>query len=149
MGPTVTPGYFEREEATRLAKIQTPAGLIHRMGDVGYTDAQGRVWFCGRKTHVVRTPTGPLYSIQVEGLFNVHPALKRSALISFQGDAGLVVELKKGFKFDQVKADLEKINQTLSHPMKVILSHPAFPVDVRHNIKIDRIALSEWAKGRV
>ncbi|MCE3013954.1 MAG: AMP-binding protein [Proteobacteria bacterium] len=149
LGPTVTPGYFEREEATRLAKIQTPAGLIHRMGDVGYTDAQGRVWFCGRKTHVVPTPTGPLYSIQVEGLFNVHPAIKRSALISFQGDAGLVVELKNGFKFDQVKADLEKINHTLSHPMKVILSHPAFPVDVRHNIKIDRIALSEWAKGRV
>lgn len=149
LGATVTPGYFEREEATRLAKIQTPHGLIHRMGDVGYKDVQNRVWFCGRKTHVVHTSQGPLYSIQMEGHFNVHPAVKRSALISYAGEAGIVVELKKGFKFKNVKEDLEKINQKLSHQMKVILSHPAFPVDVRHNIKIDRVALSAWAKGRV
>lgn len=148
LGPTVTPGYFEREEATKLAKIQTPEGLIHRMGDVGYKDEQNRVWFCGRKTHVVQTPKGPLYSIQIEGLFNVHPAVKRSALISFEGEAGIVVELKKNHKFSSIKPELEKINQTLPHKMKVILSHKGFPVDVRHNIKIDRLALSAWAKGR-
>ncbi len=148
LGPTVTPGYFERAEATRLAKIQTPQGLIHRMGDVGLKDSQGRVWFCGRKTHVVQTSLGPMYSIQVEGLFNVHPAVKRSALISYEGEAGIVVELKKGIKFKSVLSDLEKINQGLPQKMRVILSHPGFPVDVRHNIKIDRIALSQWAKGR-
>lgn len=148
LGPTVTPGYFEREEATRLAKIQTPEGLIHRMGDVGYKDEHGRVWFCGRKTHVVKTSQGPLYSIQVEGYFNVHSAVKRSALISYEGEAAIVVELKKGHKFKDVKSDLEKINNSLPQKMLTILEHRSFPVDVRHNIKIDRVALSAWAKGR-
>jgi hypothetical protein len=26
--------------------------------------------------------------------------------------------------------------------------HPAFPVDVRHNIKIDRTKLSQWAQNQ-
>jgi len=26
-----------------------------------------------------------------------------------------------------------------------VLFHPGFPVDVRHNTKIDRLALAEWA----
>ena len=26
--------------------------------------------------------------------------------------------------------------------------HPAFPVDVRHNIKIDRVKLSAWAQNK-
>jgi acyl-coenzyme A synthetase/AMP-(fatty) acid ligase len=25
----------------------------HRMGDVGYIDDKGKLWFCGRKSHVV------------------------------------------------------------------------------------------------
>ena len=42
-GPVVTREYFNRPEATKLAKIADPARgvLYHRMGDVGYRDGQG------------------------------------------------------------------------------------------------------------
>ena len=45
--------YFDLPAATLLAKIQDPVngGFYHRMGDVGYFDGSGRLWFCGR-THI-------------------------------------------------------------------------------------------------
>ena len=36
----------------------------HRMGDVGYFDEQGRLWFCGRKSQRVEAVSGPLYTEQ-------------------------------------------------------------------------------------
>ncbi|MET0581174.1 MAG: olefin beta-lactone synthetase, partial [Pseudoxanthomonas sp.] len=85
-GPTATDSYFNRESATRTAKIREtlPEGserIVHRMGDVGYYDAQGRLWFCGRKTQRVETVDGPLYTEQVEPIFNTHPEVKRTALV--------------------------------------------------------------------
>ena len=55
--------------------------IVHRMGDVGYFDGQGRLWFCGRKTQRVETADGPLYTEQVEPVFNTHPDVKRTALV--------------------------------------------------------------------
>ena len=45
-GPMVTQRYYNREEATALAKIaDDDAGTtLHRMGDLGYLDEQGRLW---------------------------------------------------------------------------------------------------------
>ena len=53
----------------------------HRMGDAGWKDAQGRLWFCGRKSHRVETPDGALYTEQVEPVFNVHARVRRTALV--------------------------------------------------------------------
>src|SRR6185369_9059841 len=100
-GPQVTAAYFSRPEATRLAKIADPAGgFWHRMGDLGYLDEKGRVWFCGRKSHRVITSEGTLYTIPVEGVFNTHPEVFRTALVG-TGKPGkqrpvLCVELEKG-----------------------------------------------------
>src|SRR5690606_39338033 len=53
-GPVVTRAYFRRDASTRQAKILAGDGtFFHRMGDVGYLDASGRLWFCGRKAHRV------------------------------------------------------------------------------------------------
>ena len=47
----MTRAYHARPEATALAKIAGPDGTVwHRMGDVGYLDDRGRLWFCGRKS---------------------------------------------------------------------------------------------------
>ena len=48
-GPVVTREYFNRPESTALAKIESETGDVirHRMGDVGYRDERGRLWFCG------------------------------------------------------------------------------------------------------
>jgi olefin beta-lactone synthetase len=150
LGPTVTPGYFENEKATRLAKIKTSSGLVHRMGDVGYKDDQGRVWFCGRKSHVVNLNHQRFYSIKVEGIFNTHPKVKRSALVRGLDELVVVIELNpKEVWSESLVEELRVLGQKHEQTKMItkFLKHKSFPVDVRHNIKIDRLALSKWAQG--
>lgn len=82
-GPVVTKRYFKRDAATKLAKIldERTGEVLHRMGDVGYVDAQGRLWFCGRKSHRVETPYGPLFTDMVEPIFNTSDWVRRTALV--------------------------------------------------------------------
>ena len=88
-GESVTREYFARPDATRSAKIPdagSDAGpprpdFWHRIGDVGYLDADGLLWFCGRKAHVVETAGGPMFSVCCEAIFNEHPRIYRSALV--------------------------------------------------------------------
>lgn len=162
-GPTVTDSYFNRKEATRVAKIrEVLAGggerIVHRMGDVGYFDAQGRLWFCGRKTQRVETADGPFYTEQVEPVFNTHPAIRRTALVGV-GALGrqvpvLCYELRAGIpKMAQasVAEELRAIGARLPHTMRIahFLPHPGFPVDIRHNAKIGREKLAAWAAERI
>ncbi|MBS0214113.1 MAG: AMP-binding protein [Proteobacteria bacterium] len=186
-GPTATDAYFERPEATRLAKIReafaptqpspacggrldaaatsvmaneaqsTPSPgtrIVHRMGDVGYFDAQGRLWFCGRKSQRVETADGPLYTEQVEPVFNAHPDVRRTALVGVGERARqtpmLCVELQPGIHASQqarILAELRAIGQRHPHTARItrFLIHPKFPVDIRHNAKIGREKLAAWA----
>ncbi|TXH28083.1 MAG: hypothetical protein E6Q99_02870, partial [Elusimicrobia bacterium] len=80
-GPIVTAAYDRRERETALAKIREGDAVWHRMGDAGYFDSEGRLWYCGRKSHRVETVAGPLFSVPVEEIFNAHPGVRRTALI--------------------------------------------------------------------
>lgn len=154
-GPQVTSAYFNRPEATVLAKITDPAtgGFLHRMGDIGGMDDRGRIWFCGRKAHRVITPTETLFTIPCEAVFNTHPQVFRTALVGV-GEAGeqlpvLCVELEKGVTANQetIAAELREIARSHLHTVTIdtFLFHPAFPVDIRHNAKIFREKLAVWA----
>jgi acyl-CoA synthetase (AMP-forming)/AMP-acid ligase II len=158
-GPQVTAAYFNRPEATRLAKITAPdGGFWHRMGDLGYLDGSGRVWFCGRKSHRVQTTAGTLCTIPVEGVFNPHPEVFRTALVGV-GLPGhqrpvLCVELEQGVKAsmkEKIRTELLEIGAAYTHTVgiKDILFHPAFPVDIRHNAKIFREKLAVWAERKL
>lgn len=156
-GPVVTRAYFNKLEATRLAKIPDPAGgFWHRMGDVGRLDAQGRLWMCGRKSHRVETAGGTLFTIPCEAVFNTHPQVRRSALVGV-GQRGqqrpvLCVEAEPtaccGRPAEELlrRALLDQATR-FSHTqaIKDVLFHPAFPVDIRHNAKIFREKLAGWA----
>lgn len=159
-GPTATDTYFNRAAQTRAAKIRerVSAGddehIVHRMGDLGYLDAQGRLWFCGRKSHRVETAAGPLYTEQVEPVFNTHPRVLRTALVGVgvvgAQQAVLCVELAPGVPRDEwlaIQQGLRDIAGT--HPalagIERFLQHPGFPVDIRHNAKIGREKLAVWA----
>ncbi len=52
-GDLVTRQYFEKPEADAVAKIKDKNSFWHRMGDVGWKDSKGRIWFCGRKSQRV------------------------------------------------------------------------------------------------
>jgi acyl-coenzyme A synthetase/AMP-(fatty) acid ligase len=143
-----------------LAKISDPArgSFWHRMGDVGYMDDHGRIWFCGRKSQRVTTPGGTLFTIPCEGVFNAHPAVFRSALVGVRRKEGttpvLCVELdpkgEKGIDRERLRAELLALGGKHEHTagIRQILFHPAFPVDVRHNAKIFREKLAVWAAAR-
>lgn len=154
-GPQATRSYYNRPEATLLAKIDDPAGgFWHRMGDVGYLDAEGLLWFCGRKAHRVRTADGVRFSVPCEAVFDTHPAVRRTALVGV-GNAEcarpvLCVERLASARpvADSVLvAELLEIGQTQEHTrcIRTILFHSGFPVDIRHNAKIGREKLAVWA----
>lgn len=157
-GEQVTAGYFNRPDADRLAKISDPSGgFFHRMGDLGGMDDQGRVWFCGRKTHRVITPQETLFTIPCEAVFNTHPDVFRTALVGI-GAPGeqfpvLCVELEKGrwINREKVRAELLEIGRSHINTQGIttILFRRSFPVDIRHNAKIFREKLARWAAGRI
>ena len=162
-GPTATDSYFNRDEATRLAKIRErlPDGterVVHRMGDLGWFDAEGRLWFCGRKSQRVETSDGPLYTEQVEPVFDTHPQVRRTALVGV-GARGmqapvLCVELAAGARtadWPRIEDELRALGGRHAHTAAIatFLRHPAFPVDIRHNAKINREILAKWATARL
>lgn len=151
--------YFNREQATALAKIPTnDGGFLHRMGDVGYLDERGRVWFCGRKSHRVITKRGTLFTIPCEAIFNTHPDVFRSALVGVPrgGEIEPVICVEKegsprGHGEAKLREELLALGAKFPHTQAIrkVLFHPAFPVDIRHNAKIFREKLAVWAKGRM
>ena len=80
-GAMVTERYWARPERTALAKIDEGGQVVHRMGDVGYFDEEGRLWMCGRKDHRVRAVGGDLFTIPVERVFDRHESVRQSALV--------------------------------------------------------------------
>lgn len=154
-GPTATDEYFNRPEATAAGKIREvlPGGgerIVHRMGDLGRFDEQGRLWFCGRKSQRVRTAQGDLYTEQVEPVFNTHPKVRRTALVGV-GEPGaqqpvLCVELAQGVPATDGPAVLDELRRYPdAQRIARFLLHTGFPVDIRHNAKIGRESLAAWA----
>jgi acyl-CoA synthetase (AMP-forming)/AMP-acid ligase II len=157
-GDLVTRHYFENPQADTLAKIIDADGFWHRMGDLGWRDTKGRIWFCGRKSHRVVTAHQTLYTIPCEAIFNAHPQVLRSALVGIGPMTNqtpvICIELIK----EKTKPDLNRVRQelldlgkasVLTQAIRIILFHPKFPVDIRHNAKIFREKLAAWAEEQV
>jgi acyl-CoA synthetase (AMP-forming)/AMP-acid ligase II len=174
-GPTVTKEYDQLPEATTLAKIPDTgdrrpnslsglrsqkseiATVWHRMGDCGYLDAEGRLWFCGRVAERVETAEGPMYTEPCEQVFRTHPQVARCALVVL-GPRGrqtpaVVIEPKAG---TPVRTASERqafagalCQLAIRYPhtagIRRFYFHSRLPVDVRHNAKIHRLSLAKWA----
>ena len=160
-GPVVTRQYYNRPDATKLAKIRDPqtGEVMHRMGDVGYVDDRGRLWFCGRKSHRVVTPHGTLFTDTVEPVFNLGKLIGRTALVGVRrGSVTYPVLCVEKPNWPSPKDDAlttEAIEECLrqragatfhTERITTYLIYPGtFPVDVRHNSKIFREKLAVWA----
>ncbi|HEX2861887.1 MAG TPA: fatty acid CoA ligase family protein [Lacunisphaera sp.] len=173
-GPTVTKAYDALPEATARAKIRMPdatsqtrgswpsrpgvalpeGAVWHRMGDAGYFDPQGRLWFCGRIAERLETATGTLHTEPCEQVFRAHPDVARCALIGLgareRPEPALVVQPVTTSPPVNEAALAGALRQlALRHPhtaaIKRFFFHPSLPVDVRHNAKIHRLTLARWA----
>ncbi len=159
--PSVTREYFQRPEATQLAKISDGNRFWHRIGDVGYFDNEQQLWFCGRKAHIVEVQGERLFSVRCEAIYNEHPKIYRCALVGI-GDKpnqrpAIVAEPESGnFPESEVeekalRAELLAMGAAnpLTEQIHDILFHRSLPVDTRHNVKINREALAIWAAPKL
>ncbi len=152
-GPVVTPGYDQLPEATAKAKIWEGKSLWHRMGDCGYLDEQGRLWFCGRVVERVVLEDGTtLYTDCVEAIFNQHPKVYRTALIQYcPAEPAVIIEPEKNTLTDEpLRSELIHLakTNTVTERITRVFFHKGFPVDVRHNAKISRLALAREFAGK-
>ncbi len=157
-GKNVTKCYYELPEMTALAKIKEGGAVVHRIGDLGYFDDQGRVWFCGRKNHRVETKEGTMYTVCCEAIFNQHIDVFRSALVGV-GELGdqrpvVIIEPIKDFPVDKIQNFKEQLlnlasERNVTKNIKDILFYKDFPVDIRHNAKINREKLATWAAANI
>jgi acyl-CoA synthetase (AMP-forming)/AMP-acid ligase II len=154
-GPNVSTRYFWPESANATGKIADGAVIWHRTGDLAWIDEQGRIWFCGRKSQRLVTAAGPMFTVQVEQVFNTVPGVARTALVGV-GTRGaqrpvLCVELECAADRAAVTAALRRRRDefAVAAPVSEFLFHPGFPVDIRHNAKIGREQLAVWAAGQL
>jgi acyl-CoA synthetase (AMP-forming)/AMP-acid ligase II len=152
-GDVVTREYFRRPEATANAKISDGNSFWHRMGDVGYLDESGSLWFCGRKSQIVETEAGRMYTDCVEPIFNTHSSIARCALVGIgpkpRQTPVIVAELASGDPASSLAQVLREIALRHDHTSRIerfLFYRGSLPVDVRHNTKINREQLAEWAR---
>ena len=155
-GPQVTTKYYNRPDATLQAKIFAgDSKVYHRMGDTGYLDELGRLWFCGRKSERVVEYDKTWFSACCEGVFNAHPQVYRTALVSrrhkIEVIPALCVELDPAHRkanTTAIKHELLELGKKHEHTRAIrdIYFHPGFPIDIRHNAKINRAELTRWTR---
>ena len=186
-GPQISPAYvvglratnceMRDEQNTRNAQLATHNSsskiadgdtVWHRIGDVGYLDDQGRLWYCGRKSQRVETRNGPLFTAPIEEVFNGLPGVNRSALVGV-GPCGnqlpvIVIEPSALDIVGNTESCQAKQSELIEHwrqieprldalwyaphgyvPLEGTLFYPGLPVDVRHNSKINREQLAVFA----
>jgi acyl-CoA synthetase (AMP-forming)/AMP-acid ligase II/pimeloyl-ACP methyl ester carboxylesterase len=155
-GDNCSPEYFGREDANRLGKIQDGTGFWHRMGDLGYLDTEGNLYYCGRKSHSVYTAERAFHSVPLEEIFNAHRKVRRTALVGIAGGKEPAIVVEPLPEFWPETAEQEQVfskelrliaeQSQLTKSITKFFFHRSFPVDGRHNAKIFREQLQEWAE---
>lgn len=142
-----------------------PSGW-HRSGDVGALDSDGRLWVGGRLGHVITTSTGPVTPVGLEQAIETIADVSLAAVVGV-GPVGAqqvvaVVEIEGASRrspladlslHDAVRHAVQKLdappqlNEGTAPQLDVaaVLVTSKLPVDRRHNSKIDRTRIAQWA----
>ena len=151
-GQVVSDAYRSAPGANEASKIRDGERRWHRMGDLGYFDDAGRLWFCGRCAHRIETAQGIVPAVPLEQIYVTHPAVFRAALVGV-GPMGrqrpvLCVELEAGQRWSDTLAQavLALADGTRwAGRVETAVCHPGLPTDARHNSKIMRPTVAAWA----
>ncbi|QEE61717.1 alpha/beta fold hydrolase [Salinibacterium sp. dk2585] len=146
--------HYDRLWATQSASEAPDAsesGRWHRTGDIGHLDTEGRLWVEGRLPHVIVTAEGVVTPVGVEQRAERVEQLSRAAAVGVgpRGTQQLVVVAETDPACHRPRvasADLTRaVREAVGRPLAAVLLVPHLPTDIRHNSKIDRAALAEWA----
>ncbi len=162
-GPVISPEYVTRRDQNSLHKVHDGEHVWHRMGDVGYLDHRDRFWYCGRKSHRVRTSKQTLFTEPCEAIINTHPSIYRTALVGVgavdhQHPIAIVEpwpakrpQSKSTDERDLI-AELQQLAQShsVTEAIQDFRIYPRrLPTDIRHNSKIFREQLVPWAQKKL
>ncbi len=156
LGEIVVSATHQRDGYDRLWHTQYLASMpqnFHRTGDIGQLDAQGRLWVGGRLVHVVVTTQGVLAPVAYEQHLEAVEHIVMAAVVGV-GPVGLqlVVAVVQMHSENHAPgaASLEltdKIRASVPATVDIaaVLVVNRLPVDKRHNSKVDRTAVADWA----
>lgn len=139
-------------ESETGSETDAPGARWHRTGDVGHLDRLGRVWVEGRLPHIIVSANGPIAPVGPEQDVERVAEVRRAAVVGV-GPEGLrqavaVIETTlPGARAGLANPELtEAVRASTSLPLVAVLTVRRLPTDIRHNSKIDRTRLSEWAE---
>lgn len=138
-------------------RAATPAPGWHRTGDVGHFDVDGRLWIEGRLVHVIVTAQGPVTPVGIERRVEAVPGVRRAAVVGVgpRGAAQVVVVVEHAdvHRSGLAPASLRDAVRAAAAggpgegpAIAAVLVVRTLPVDIRHNSKIDRVAVGHWAQ---
>lgn len=144
---------YDRLWATEQLSTSIPGW--HRTGDVGHFDAAGRLWVEGRLGHVLRSAGGPLTPVAAEQAAETVPGIGRAAVVGVGPDGAQVAVVvaetlpaakQAGPAAAGLSAQVRQAVLTATGiQVAAVLAVKDLPTDIRHNSKIDRAALAQWA----
>jgi acyl-coenzyme A synthetase/AMP-(fatty) acid ligase len=149
--PWMSSGYDRLWRTEALARPLLGAGTSrrtwHRTGDVGHVDVEGRLWIEGRVVHVIHTVDGPVTPVPIEIAVEEVPGVQRAAAVGV-GPVGVqqlvvVVETLAASSGAAPASLAAAVRAAVApQPVAAVRTIDQLPVDIRHNAKIDRAALS-------
>jgi acyl-coenzyme A synthetase/AMP-(fatty) acid ligase len=169
--PWCSTGYDRLDDTQRQARSVDADGRIwHRSGDLGHLDESGRLWIEGRLVHRIETATSTVSPVPLEIAAESCEGVSRAAAVGV-GPLGaqqvvIVVEAagarsrspipilrrrhrrKLGLASLELTGEVRAAIGTIAGmpPVAAVLAADRFPVDVRHNSKIDRTLLAAQAE---
>ncbi|MDQ0352940.1 O-succinylbenzoic acid--CoA ligase [Alkalibacillus filiformis] len=81
-GPTVTQGYYNRDEATRETIVN---GWL-KTGDLGYFDEDGFLYVVDRRKDLIISGGENVYPAEIEGVLKMHPKVKDAGVVGQEDD---------------------------------------------------------------
>jgi acyl-CoA synthetase (AMP-forming)/AMP-acid ligase II len=141
-GAHVLPGYLHGQGDAEN-KFRVGTCIWHRTGDLGYLDAQGRLWLLGRREASQQDTRGTLYPFAVECALSDFPTLRRSAALVMHDKRMLALEFQQK-PSKEMLIELQKRIAWATIDRIYVCKH--LPVDKRHNAKIDYPSLRSLLK---
>jgi len=149
MGEIVIKADHMRSSYDNLAFTQAAASEFpgwHRTGDVGHIDESGNVWVEGRRSHVISTAGGPVTPVPVEQRVERLPSVYQAACVGV-GPLGnqvvvVIVVLREQISDTELQDSIRAVAGTR---VSAVLRRKDLPMDIRHNAKINREKLAQWA----
>ena len=144
-GPQVAMGYYQLESETfKDGKLYT--------GDLGRIDADGHVYISGRKKDMIITSYGKnINCTKIEQRLTDIPCVEQAVLVGEQRPYCTAL-LWTGSPTDTLQADIDRMNESLSHPEQVrrwrIIDKPLSIRDgeLTPNLKVKRSVVLEHYK---